>query len=260
MSKHVPPPTGEPLERLDNLAMAVPPKWGEAILRLAKATERVAAKLDEMPGTTDVQYIPKARELAKSLIDFLDGLEDTDQDAAIDDGPCDTDELEIAEGDDEPSLGSTGHGNAGPISYMIPVVSADGEMIHDCEGDEHDGREPVGDEEPSLGFLERHASLYGNGRDQTGNQERICDGRPGDLEDEHDGAEPEDEGGEAVHEDDEPSLGWTVDGCTQNTSETGCDLELQEHEPVQPQHRTDLGTGVSAETTYRRFLRGLTLR
>jgi hypothetical protein len=77
--------------------------------------ERVAAKLDEMAGTTDVQYIPKARELAKSLIDFLDGLEDTDQDTAIDDGPCDTDELEIAEGDDEPSLGSTGHGSGGPI-------------------------------------------------------------------------------------------------------------------------------------------------
>jgi hypothetical protein len=75
--KHVPPPEGETLSGLENLAIAVPPKWGEAILRLAKATERVAAKLDEMPGTAaDVQYIPKARELAKSLIDFLDGLED----------------------------------------------------------------------------------------------------------------------------------------------------------------------------------------
>ena len=41
--------------------------------------------------------------LAKSLIDFLDGLEDADHDTAIDDGPCDTDEREIAEGDDEPS-------------------------------------------------------------------------------------------------------------------------------------------------------------
>jgi hypothetical protein len=77
--KHVPPPEGEPLCGLYNLAMAVPPKWGEAILRLAKATERVAAKLDELPAATDGQYIPKARELAKSLIDFLDGLEDTDQ-------------------------------------------------------------------------------------------------------------------------------------------------------------------------------------
>jgi hypothetical protein len=33
---------------------------------------------------------------------------------------------------------------------------------------------------------------------------------------------------------------------------------LQDHAPVKPQDRTDLGTGVSAEVTYRRFLRGLT--
>jgi hypothetical protein len=104
---------------------------------------------------------PKARNLAKSLIDFLDGLEDTDPDAAIDDKPCGTDELEIAEGDDEPSLGSNGHGSGGPISYKIPVVSAGGEMIRDCEGDEHDGTEPVGDDEPSLGSIEKHCSNYG---------------------------------------------------------------------------------------------------
>ena len=83
--------------------MAVPLKWGEAILRLAKATERVAAKLDQLPGTKDAQYVPKARELAKSLIDFLDGLEDTDQDSAADDEACCDNELEISEGDDEPS-------------------------------------------------------------------------------------------------------------------------------------------------------------
>jgi hypothetical protein len=88
---------------------------------------------------------------AKRLVDFLVGLEDTDQDTAIDDEPCDTDELGIAEGDDEPSLGSTGLGSAGPISYMVPVVSAGGELIHDCEGAEHDGREPPEDDEPSHG-------------------------------------------------------------------------------------------------------------
>lgn len=59
---------------------------------------------------------------------------------------------------DEPSLGSCGHGNGGPISYSAPVVMAHGKTFHDCEGDEHDGREPVaedegapnGDNEPSL--------------------------------------------------------------------------------------------------------------
>ena len=30
---------------------------------------------------------------------------------------------------------------------MIPVVSACGEMIHDCEGDEHDGQEPDDEDE-----------------------------------------------------------------------------------------------------------------
>jgi hypothetical protein len=89
--------------------MAVPPKWGEAILRLAKATERVAAKLDELPATTaDAQYIPKARELAKSLIDFLDGLEeDPDLEPTLGymNGPPEMDECEIPE-DAEPSLGS----------------------------------------------------------------------------------------------------------------------------------------------------------
>jgi hypothetical protein len=166
--KHVPTPEGEPLTGLDNLAMAVPPKWGDAILRLAKATERVATKLDELPAITGDQYIPKARELAKSLIDFLDGLEDTDQDAACDDEPCDTDELEIAEGDDEPSLGSTGHGNGGPISYAIPVFSAGGEFVHDCEGDEHDGREPQEDDEPSLGSFDGMVSQLSSWKQRAG--------------------------------------------------------------------------------------------
>jgi hypothetical protein len=260
MSKHVPPPTGEPLERLDNLAMAVPPKWGEAILRLAKATERVAEKLDEMPGAADVQYIPKARELAKSLIDFLDGLEDTDQDAAIDDGPCDTDELEIAEGDDEPSLGSTGHGSGGPISYRIPVVSAGGEMIHDCEGDEHDGREDVGDDEPSLGSMERHCSNYGAGNDRTGDQSLWADSPGQDLEDEHDGAEPDDnEGGDGAKEDYEPSLGWTIDGAFGDPQ--GDDRELQDHVAERPeQHREKLTTAVTIEDrgwTGRKVIRNL---
>jgi len=166
--KHVPPQTGEPLERLDNLAMAVPPKWGEAIVRLAKATERVAAKLDELPVTTDGQYIAKVRELAKSLIDFLDGLEDTDQDAAADDESCDTDELELAEGDDEPSLGSTGHGSGGPICYSMPVVRAGGELIHDCEGDEHDGGEPPEDDEPSLGSFDGMVSQLSSWKQRAG--------------------------------------------------------------------------------------------
>lgn len=48
---------------------------------------------------------------------------------------------------------------------------------------EHDGREPQEDAEPSLGFLEQDAGPYGYDRyDRSGNQERLCDGKGGDLE------------------------------------------------------------------------------
>jgi hypothetical protein len=146
------PPTNTP-ETPDTpfagLAAAVAPQWGETILRLTEATDRLANRFDQFIGADKKADTVKAcRQLAAELINFLDSLEDTDQDAAVDDGPCDTDELELAEDDDEPSLGSTGHGSGGPISYGIPVVHAGGEVIHDCEGDEHDGREPQEDDEP----------------------------------------------------------------------------------------------------------------
>ncbi|SHN66551.1 hypothetical protein [Bradyrhizobium erythrophlei] len=161
--KHVPPPSGKPLGGLDNLAMAVPPRWGEAVLRLAKATERVAAKLDELPSTTaDVQYIPKARELAKSLIDFLDGLEDTDQDTACDDAACDDDELDGPENGedeesepDEPSLGSlTSSEWSNQETWGTQPLEMRTVARVDLE-DEHDGAEPDEDGEPSLGSLDR---------------------------------------------------------------------------------------------------------
>jgi hypothetical protein len=172
--------------------MAVPPRWGEAVLRLAKATERVAAKLDELPiATADVQYIPKARELAKSLIDFLDGLEDTDQDTACDDAACDDNELD------------------GP------------------ENEEDEESEP---DEPSLGS--RTSSEWSN-QATWGTQPLEMRTVAGvDLEDEHDGAEPENEGGDGAKEDDEPSLGWTIDGVAGDRS--GEDRELQDHATVVP--------------------------
>lgn len=78
-------------------------------------------------------------------------------------------------GDAEPSLGSSGHGSAGSISYSSIPISDGFQIVYDCEGDEHDGHEP---------------------------------------ENEHGDGNP----------DDEPSLGWTVDGCIQNTA---WDTELQ---------------------------------
>ena len=45
-------------------------------------------------------------------------------------------------GDDEPSLGSSGHADGGAISYLSQAISDGSEMVYDCEADEHDGREP----------------------------------------------------------------------------------------------------------------------
>jgi len=44
--------------------------------------------------------------------------------------------------DDEPSLGSSGHGEDGAITYAVHAISDGFQMIYDCEGEEHDGREP----------------------------------------------------------------------------------------------------------------------
>lgn len=69
----------------------------------------------------------------------------------------------------------------------------------DSEQEDDDPAEDDGTSEWSLGFLERHPSIYGYGRDGSGTQERLCQGYGGDREDEHNGAEPT--------EDEEPSLG-----------------------------------------------------
>lgn len=55
--------------------------------------------------------------------------------------------------DCEPSLGSSGHGEAGAITYLVHAISDGTQMIYDCEGDEHDGREPDDDAEPSISGL-----------------------------------------------------------------------------------------------------------
>jgi len=159
--KHIPPPSGEPVEALDNLAMAVPPKWGEAVLRLAKATERVAAKLAELPATTaDTRYIPKARELAKSLIDFLDGLEeDPDLEPTLGymNGPPEMDECEIPE-DAEPSLGSFDRMVDQEKSWRTfdrnpDIYGWSGGTDNELDDCDYEDADPA---EPSMGAVEGH--------------------------------------------------------------------------------------------------------
>jgi hypothetical protein len=118
----------------------------------------------------------EARDEIERLIRFLDDTDDhmerepdgDEEDASYAEGHSQLCAHNEDGADDEPSLRSSGHGAAGPISYSVPAISDGCEMVYDCEGDEHDGREPDGgDDEPSASF-------------DTG----------------------------------EPSLGWTVDGCT----------------------------------------------
>lgn len=60
--------------------------------------------------------------------------------------------------------------------------------------------------------------------------------------------------------DDEPSLGWTIDGAAgRAVDQRTCDLEVQNHVSVKPQDRANWqGPQISAESTYRKFLHGLT--
>jgi hypothetical protein len=89
-------------------------------------------------------------------------------------------------------------------------------------------------------------------RNNHGSQERISAASGMDLEQEHDGREQdsEDEGGACEDEgaasgDDEPSLGWTIDGCPEHR-----DLE-QCAPPSLPQNRTQIDRpALTVETTH----------
>ena len=56
-------------------------------------------------------------------------------------GPLSPNEDDEDTGDAEPSLGSSGHGQAGSISYAVRPISDGFQMVYDCE-EEHDGTEP----------------------------------------------------------------------------------------------------------------------
>lgn len=117
-------------------------------MRLAKATEQVATRLEALPEPANADYVPRVRDLAKALIDFLDGLDaDPDLEPTLGyvPGEAANDECE-SEPDLEPPLGSfdgmmnqAGGWKAGE-NYM---VGSDIELDN-C------------DEEPSLGSIEAH--------------------------------------------------------------------------------------------------------
>ena len=140
---------------------------------LERPAESAGALYVKTPVTPEeaFQAIGRLRKAARDEIDrLIQFLDDTDnhmeREEAVDDGPCDDNELD------------------GP------------------ENEEDEESEP---DEPSLGGS---ASSEWSNQEGWAWQPAVMSTRKGtDVEDEHDGAEPD-------VSDLEPSLGWTVDGCT----------------------------------------------
>ena len=123
------------------------------------------------------------------------------------------------------------------------------------EDDEDDG---IG--EPSLGAPEYHPAGYTMMGGEA-NQERWAQGKDDDRERD----DADDPKGESVNEDgdgnpdDEPSLGWCEPLGFGGGGMGGFDdREVQDHSRPQPQNRTDLGTTLAVDPSYRRFVHGLT--
>ena len=206
--KHVPPPVG-PVNGSEHMISrriaAQERKRQKALQDLAKLRKEASAEIDRLI----------------SFLDASDRYAATELEDGADDGPIDDREL-------EPSF-------CGVTAAYVPVIGDSGDEL---EADYGNGL--TADDEPSLGFIERHPTSFGHGPDFSGDQGEhlICAGLGGDREDEHDGCEPENEGGEAVHENDEPSLGWP-EGIAQGPGSWGgsSDRELAAEPDVRAARR-----------------------
>jgi hypothetical protein len=167
---------------------------------------------------------PRRNPPAYPVLDKTDDYVSRELEDSVDDGPIDDNELDGPENEEdelsepnEPSLGALernvsgygpdGYNHSGDQSEWGASGSKDLE-------DEHDGGEPGEDDEPTLGSVEgsgawksknagQEAWARGSSDDREGDPG--CDDREGDEllhgGDEHDGAEPDEDG--------EPTLGWT---------------------------------------------------
>ena len=106
------------------------------------------AKRERRLRKIDAALRARIEKAVEQLIETLDAMEDTDEDAAADDVPCDEDELES-------NLGWTTAAN-----QDLALARTTSHWIEDME-DEHDGREPDNDEEPSLGSGHQPTSRHG---------------------------------------------------------------------------------------------------
>ena len=150
----------------------------KTLRRIVKLRKKAAAEVERLLTFLDACDPYAATELEDGNDDepslgFLDGSPGSGRSGVSPGYDLEGDDCDL-----EPSLGSSGHGEAGAISYAVRAISDGCQMVYDCEGDEHDGREPDVDDEPSLCGVTVETS--GDDRDLEG---PLCD--------------------------DEPSLGWT---------------------------------------------------
>jgi hypothetical protein len=147
------------------------------------------------------------RDEIERLIEWLDATIDTDEDAAIDDGPCDGDF------DMEPSLGSFDR-----MSDQIKAWSTRGFSA------EIDTELDTADAEPALASPEQHPTVpyttigatggivvygpAGQHRDSTGSQHQWAAGNRDDREGDGCADDREPDVDAEPSEDSEPSLGW----------------------------------------------------
>jgi hypothetical protein len=193
------------------------------IERSARVADSILRQLatQEQRAEKTRQRVRKLREKASAEIERLIAFMDATDGYTLD-------EREV-EDDFEPSLG---------FQNMFPGRGGSaGGIEPDLELDD-------ADDEPSLG-----SCTNGEHSDQS----RWGRSPSDDTEDEHDGAEP-DTDAEDDRADYEPSLGWTVDGLLAGTD----DREEQDCSRPRPQNRTDLGTTIAVEQSYRKFVHGLT--
>ena len=126
----------EPQESFAALAVAVPPRWHDAIIRLAKATERVERRMDEMGlCKTPMSFQQKMRQMVDDLLVLLDGMED-DPDLEPTAGGTLDDECEPEE--TEPSLGS--------LDRRLDQTRWGGSYTDDLEQDDSDAENDDPDE------------------------------------------------------------------------------------------------------------------
>jgi hypothetical protein len=211
-------------------------------------TERPAESLDSIspaPGQpvrererqTALQTVHRLRKEASAEIERLiafmdetDGYTTHEREEAADDVPCDTDELEKS----------------------FSGVTADGHNLPCNVEDELEG--PDEDNEPSLGSVASYA---------TTSQEHWVQGLGGDVEDEHDGCEPDDDA-EQDRADDEPSLGWTVDGVFGNADgdreQDGYNTGRDVREARERGRSNTPGVSVDTSRGYTNHITGLTAR